>query len=101
MATQVERIREGFCPTRSDEQHCVHWWDAGPCCSCFAGRACIDAHSCSSGCEAEDDRQVSCCYTGACDCCALVIVDGKKKMDCQCLADDCVCIHGYAAENYD
>lgn len=92
---------EEYCPAREEGIHCVHWWDAEKCCSCFAGATCIEGHSCSTGCETEEERTVSCCYTGACDCCGKVVLDGEEGMNCECAADDCACIHGYAAENYD
>ena len=92
---------DGYCPARDDDGiHCIHWWDAEPCCTCGAGRDCIESHSCSHDCDTEMP-DLSCCYMGACDCCQKAIVDGVEGMACRCAAEDCSCIHGFAAENYD
>lgn len=37
LAFQKKKLDAGYCLKREDEQHCVHWWDGGKCCSCGHG----------------------------------------------------------------
>ena len=38
-----------LCPKHSDEVHCEHWWDCGPCCACGAQFTGCDCDCCEPG----------------------------------------------------
>lgn len=35
-APERQASEDGYCASREDGQHCVHWWDGETCCSCGA-----------------------------------------------------------------